>query len=71
MLFRCYFALLSLIAVASVAAHPIIDSPELAVRDSSGNRDWRRDSSGNRDWRKRDSSGNRDWRRDSSGNRDW
>ncbi|KAJ7655237.1 hypothetical protein DFH06DRAFT_495597 [Mycena polygramma] len=47
----------------------IVD-PELAVRDSSSNRDWRRDSSSNRDWR-RDSSSNRDWRRDSSSNRDW
>ncbi|KAJ7462808.1 hypothetical protein B0H11DRAFT_2054447 [Mycena galericulata] len=69
MLFRCYLALLSLVAVASAAALPIIE-PDLTVRDSSGNRDWKRDSSGNRDWR-RDSSGNRDWRRDSSGNRDW
>ncbi|KAJ7770911.1 hypothetical protein DFH07DRAFT_259486 [Mycena maculata] len=69
MLFRCYLAILSFIAVASVAALPTIE-PDLAVRDSSGNRDWRRDSSGNRDWR-RDSSGNRDWRRDSSGNQDW
>ncbi|KAJ7279074.1 hypothetical protein C8J57DRAFT_1502904 [Mycena rebaudengoi] len=70
MLFSWYFAILSAIVVASGAALPIVE-PELAVRDSSGNRDWRRDSSGNRDWR-RDSSGNRDWRRDpdSSGNRD-
>ncbi|KAJ7356915.1 hypothetical protein DFH08DRAFT_954233 [Mycena albidolilacea] len=69
MFFRCYIALLSLIAVASVAALPI-GEPELAVRDSSSNRDWRRDSSSNRDWR-RDSSSNRDWKRDSSSNRDW
>ncbi|KAJ7456568.1 hypothetical protein FB451DRAFT_1276421 [Mycena latifolia] len=68
MLFR-HFAVLSLIAVASVAALPMVE-PELAIRDSSSNRDWRRDSSSNRDWR-RDSSSNRDWRRDSSSNRDW
>ncbi|KAK7064593.1 hypothetical protein R3P38DRAFT_2825457 [Favolaschia claudopus] len=68
MLVRCYVAFLALIAVASVVALPV--EPELAVRDSSSNRDWRRDSSSNRDWR-RDSSSNRDWRRDSSSNRDW
>ncbi|KAJ7275471.1 hypothetical protein B0H12DRAFT_1087447 [Mycena haematopus] len=69
MLFRCYFALLSVIAVASVAALPLVE-PELAVRDSSSDRDWRRDSSSDRDWR-RDSSSDRDWRRDSSSDRDW
>ncbi|KAJ7102354.1 hypothetical protein B0H15DRAFT_327887 [Mycena belliarum] len=43
MLFRCYLALLSLIAVASVAALPVVE-PELPARDSSSNRDWRRDT---------------------------
>ncbi|KAF7367284.1 hypothetical protein MSAN_00790400 [Mycena sanguinolenta] len=69
MLFRCYLALLSLIAVASVAALPVAE-PAVAVRDSSSDRDWRRDSSSDRDWR-RDSSSDRDWRRDSSSDRDW
>ncbi|KAJ7785862.1 hypothetical protein B0H16DRAFT_1708103 [Mycena metata] len=74
MLFRCYLAVLSLIAV--VAALPIVE-PELAVRDvasskrgSDSNRDWRRGSDSNRDWR-RGSDTNRDWKRDSSSNRDW
>ncbi|KAJ7630535.1 hypothetical protein FB45DRAFT_915808 [Roridomyces roridus] len=71
MLFRLYLALFSLIALVAAAPVPIMDSPGLDARDSSGNRDWRRDNKGNRDWKKRDSSGNRDWRRDSSGNRDW
>ncbi|KAJ7124752.1 hypothetical protein C8R43DRAFT_1135433 [Mycena crocata] len=59
MLFRCYLAVLSLIAVASVAALPIAEQ-DLVARNSDGNRDWRRGSDGNRDW-KRGSDGNRDW----------
>ncbi|THU91627.1 hypothetical protein K435DRAFT_779283 [Dendrothele bispora CBS 962.96] len=63
MLLKHYLVLATLFVASTVSSPVPVDDADVAARQMTGSRDWRRQMTGSRDWR-RQMTGSRDWRRE-------
>ncbi|KAK7468571.1 hypothetical protein VKT23_003075 [Stygiomarasmius scandens] len=70
MLLNRYLVLVALFVASAVSSPVPIDDVDVASRQMTGSKDWRRQMTGSKDWR-RQMTGSKDWRRQMTGSKDW